>query len=73
LKAKRGFEDKRLEQGEKLLHSIKEFIGETKLPVVIAGDFNDEPTSIVYKLFASGKSTDSKSKVSYKSLDDDLM
>ncbi len=62
LKAKEGFEDVRVRQGATLLHAIREFMGGQEVPLVVAGDFNDVPTSLVYKLFSEGKSVDSKSK-----------
>jgi endonuclease/exonuclease/phosphatase family metal-dependent hydrolase len=53
LKAKRGFEEKREAQGKILLEKLSEFNSE-HIPVIVGGDFNDEPMSLVYKVF--GKS-----------------
>jgi len=46
LKAKRGFEDKRLSQGIALTNALREFNSEN-LPVIICGDMNDAPDSPV--------------------------
>uniref|UniRef100_A0A6B2LF77 Endonuclease/exonuclease/phosphatase domain-containing protein n=1 Tax=Arcella intermedia TaxID=1963864 RepID=A0A6B2LF77_9EUKA len=48
LKAKPGFEEQRKGQGEQLVQYIKEF-NEKQSPVVILGDFNDTPDSLVCK------------------------
>jgi len=61
LKAKEGFEDKRVKQGAEILKTIKEeFLGKEDLPLIVSGDFNDVPSSYVYKLFRDGKAADSK-------------
>jgi mRNA deadenylase 3'-5' endonuclease subunit Ccr4 len=54
LKAKKGFELKRKEQAILILCFLKQFVRENELgedvPVLICGDFNDEPESEAYKV-----------------------
>eukprot|EP01130_Rhizamoeba_saxonica_P012190 TRINITY_DN511_c1_g1_i2.p1 TRINITY_DN511_c1_g1~~TRINITY_DN511_c1_g1_i2.p1 ORF type:complete len:158 (-),score=29.30 TRINITY_DN511_c1_g1_i2:24-497(-) len=49
LKAKLGFEQVRANQGTALINFINEY-NRNNLPVVICGDFNDEPNSLVYNI-----------------------
>eukprot|EP01102_Stenamoeba_stenopodia_P010430 TRINITY_DN3141_c0_g1_i1.p1 TRINITY_DN3141_c0_g1~~TRINITY_DN3141_c0_g1_i1.p1 ORF type:complete len:400 (-),score=97.24 TRINITY_DN3141_c0_g1_i1:147-1346(-) len=61
LKAKVGFEELRLQQGRALLQRIREFVQDDvqvkEWPVVVTGDFNDIPGSLVFQLFAEGAFT----------------
>jgi len=60
LKAKEGFEEARLEQGCILLEKVNQFIdSSSQIPIIIAGDFNDIPSSKVCQLFQCGKATTS--------------
>jgi len=80
LKAKQGFEDLRLSQGAILLQNIENYLKPNEtLPVIVAGDFNDNPNSFVYNLFSTGKAKSSHQKEfhspyqlksSYKTYDD---
>jgi len=56
LKAKPGFEDIRLQQGAMLIDNLFEFTkGDKNAPCVIAGDFNDIPSSLVCRYMEKGK------------------
>lgn len=53
LKARSGWERFRLAQGTDLLRNLESVTQGAKIPLVICGDFNAEPTEEVYKRFAS--------------------
>ncbi|XP_063776429.1 nocturnin [Pseudophryne corroboree] len=53
LKARTGWERFRLAQGTDLLRNLESITQGAKIPLVICGDFNAEPTEEVYKRFAS--------------------
>ncbi|KAM8939481.1 nocturnin [Pelodytes ibericus] len=53
LKARTGWERFRLAQGSDLLRNLESITQGAKIPLIICGDFNAEPTEEVYKRFAS--------------------
>ncbi|KAM4810311.1 nocturnin isoform 2-T2 [Rhinophrynus dorsalis] len=53
LKARTGWERFRLAQGTDLLQNLESITEGAKVPLIICGDFNAEPTEEVYKRFAS--------------------
>ncbi|KAM4709566.1 nocturnin isoform 2-T2 [Discoglossus pictus] len=53
LKARTGWERFRLAQGSDLLRNLENITQGAKIPVIICGDFNAEPSEEVYKRFAS--------------------
>lgn len=53
LKARTGWERFRLAQGSDLLRNLELLTQGAKIPLVVCGDFNAEPTEEVYKRFAS--------------------
>ncbi|KAG8453906.1 hypothetical protein GDO86_000507 [Hymenochirus boettgeri] len=53
LKARTGWERFRLAQGTDLLCNLESITQGAKIPLIICGDFNAEPTEDVYKRFAS--------------------
>ncbi|MEE6461531.1 hypothetical protein FKM82_001313 [Ascaphus truei] len=53
LKARTGWERFRLAQGSDLLRNLETITQGAKVPSIICGDFNAEPTEEVYKRFAS--------------------
>ncbi|XP_078601372.1 nocturnin-like [Branchiostoma floridae x Branchiostoma japonicum] len=67
LKARKGWERLRSEQGKDLLKQTHKFSGKGT-PVVLCGDFNAEPTEHVYSVMSQSKM---KLNSAYKSLSDD--
>ncbi|CAH2301003.1 nocturnin isoform X1 [Pelobates cultripes] len=53
LKARTGWERFRLAQGSDLLRNLESITQGAKIPLIVCGDFNAEPTEEVYKRFAS--------------------
>ncbi|XP_068126076.1 nocturnin isoform X2 [Hyperolius riggenbachi] len=53
LKARTGWERFRLAQGLDLLRNLESLTQGAKIPLVVCGDFNADPTEEVYKRFAS--------------------
>ncbi|XP_030047589.1 nocturnin isoform X2 [Microcaecilia unicolor] len=53
LKARTGWERFRSAQGSDLLRNLQDITEGAKIPLVVCGDFNAEPTEDVYKHFAS--------------------
>uniref|UniRef100_A0A8C5M2T2 Nocturnin n=1 Tax=Leptobrachium leishanense TaxID=445787 RepID=A0A8C5M2T2_9ANUR len=53
LKARTGWERFRLAQGTDLLRNLDSITQGAKIPLIVCGDFNAEPTEEVYKRFAS--------------------
>ncbi|XP_029449915.1 nocturnin isoform X2 [Rhinatrema bivittatum] len=53
LKARTGWERFRSAQGSDLLRNLQDITEGAKIPLIICGDFNAEPTEDVYKHFAS--------------------
>ncbi|XP_021087116.1 nocturnin isoform X2 [Mesocricetus auratus] len=53
LKARTGWERFRSAQGCDLLQNLQDITQEAKIPLIVCGDFNAEPTEEVYKHFAS--------------------
>jgi len=64
LKAKFGCEHQRLAQGQKLLREIEKF-NNKNLPIVICGDFNDEPGSFVHNLIVKKELTEKGKKFAH--------
>ncbi|KAL3879572.1 hypothetical protein ACJMK2_031865 [Sinanodonta woodiana] len=52
LKAKKGFDEMRFQQGKHLLKYLDKY---STIPLFICGDFNAEPTEAVYDLFQKSK------------------
>ncbi|XP_066488848.1 nocturnin isoform X1 [Tiliqua scincoides] len=53
LKARNGWERFRYAQGSDLLENLKVITQEAKIPLIVCGDFNAEPTEMVYKEFSN--------------------
>lgn len=53
LKARNGWERFRFSQGADLLENLKIITQEAKIPLIVCGDFNAEPTEMVYKEFSN--------------------
>jgi len=57
------YSDLKVRQAHMLLQEIEKFLGEfsDKTPIVVAGDFNSEPSSAVYQLYSQGRVSGSHS------------
>ncbi|KAL6043377.1 Nocturnin [Balamuthia mandrillaris] len=75
LKAKPGFEEQRYNQGMLLLEFVQSLFAKEEekekemVPLVVVGDFNDVPSSLVCEYFRNGRNNPFQLKSAYSSYD----